>query len=70
MRLVYPFSDKEANMVLIESARGGRPEMKLEKPLIIYRSHDGSGVYTDEVREMYNMQKMKEHEETALTRRK
>ena len=70
MRLVYPFSDKEANMVLIESARGGRPEMKLEKPLIIYRSHDGSGVYTDEVREMYNMQKMKEHEETALTCRK
>ena len=50
MRMVYPFADKEPNMVLIEGARGGRPRLAVEKPLIIYRS---PGVYTDEIYEVY-----------------
>ncbi len=50
MRLVYPFADKEPNMVLLEAVRGGRPRMTVEKPLIVYRS---PGVYMPEIYEVY-----------------
>ena len=50
MRLVYPYLDHEPNMVLIESVRGGRPRMTVEKPLIVYES---PGVYTREIHEIY-----------------
>lgn len=50
MRLVYPFADREPNMVLLEAARGGRPRMTVEKPLIVYES---PGVYTPEIYEVY-----------------
>lgn len=50
MRLVHPFIDKPANMVLIEGVRGGRPMLKVEEPLIIYREQ---GQYTQEVIDLY-----------------
>ena len=50
MRLVYPYVDKEPNMVLVEAVRGGRPRMSVEKPLIIF---EAPGVYTPEIREDY-----------------
>lgn len=50
MKLVYPFVDKEPNMVLIEANRGGRPRMAVEKPLIVYKE---PGVYTGEIYEVY-----------------
>lgn len=50
MRLVYPFADKEPNMVLIEANRGGKSRMTVEKPLIVYKEQ---GVYTDEIYEVY-----------------
>lgn len=50
MRLVYPFADKEPNMVLIEANRGGRPRMTVEKPLIVYKK---TGVYTEEIYDIY-----------------
>ncbi len=50
MQLVYPFADKEPNMVLLAASRGGKPMIKCEKPLIIYKSQ---GVYTDEIYEIY-----------------
>ena len=50
MKLVYPFVDKEPNMVLIEALRGGRPRITVEKPLIVYRE---PGVYTDEIYDIY-----------------
>lgn len=50
LKLVHPFADKEANMVLIEAVRDGRPECKVEKPLIVYRE---PGVYTDEIYDVY-----------------
>lgn len=50
MRLVYPFADKEPNMVLIEANRGGRPRMTVEKPLIVYKK---PGVYTEEIYDIY-----------------
>ncbi len=34
MRLVYPYVDREPNMVLIEAVRGGRSRMTVEKPLM------------------------------------
>lgn len=46
MRLVYPFADREPNMVLVEAVRGGRPRMTVEKPLIIF---DAPGVYSGEM---------------------
>lgn len=51
MRLVYPAVDKEPNMVLIETLRGGRPRITVEKPLIIYKE---PGIYADEVYSLYN----------------
>lgn len=50
MQLVYPFVDKEPNMVLIEARRGGRPRMTVEKPLIIYRK---PGEYMPEIYDIY-----------------
>ncbi len=50
LRMVHPFSDREANMVLIDAAKGGQPYVHVESPLIVYRE---KGVYTEEVRELY-----------------
>ncbi len=50
MQLVYPFVDKEPNMVLIEANRGGKPWMTVEKPLIVYKE---PGVYMPEIYEIY-----------------
>ena len=50
MRLVYPFVDKEPNMVLIEGLKGGRSRITVEKPLIVYKE---PGVYTDEIYDVY-----------------
>ena len=50
MKLVHPFVDRDANMVLIESVRGGRSMMKVEAPVIVYQK---PGVYTDEIYTIY-----------------
>ena len=50
MRLVYPFVDKEPNMVLIEGLSGGNSRITVEPPLIVYEK---PGVYTQEIREIY-----------------
>lgn len=50
MQLVYPYIDKEPNMVLIEANRGGRPRMTVEKPLIVYSK---PGVYMPEIYDIY-----------------
>jgi len=50
MQLVYPYVDREPNMVLIEALKGGRPRITVEKPLIVYKS---PGVYTDEIYDVY-----------------
>lgn len=50
LRLVYPYVDREPNMVLIEGVRGGNSRITVEKPLIIYEK---PGVYTREVYEIY-----------------
>ncbi len=50
MKMVHPFVDKDANMVLIEAVRGGKSMIKVEPPLVVYRD---VGVYTDEVYQIY-----------------
>ena len=50
MRLVYPYVDKEPNMVLIEGLRGGKSRLTVEKPLIVYKE---ANVYTDEIYDVY-----------------
>ena len=50
MKLVHPFADKDANMVLIEAVRGGRSMMKVEAPVIVYQK---PGVYTQEIYDIY-----------------
>lgn len=50
MRLVYPYLDKEPNMVLMECVKGGGRNLIVEAPLIVYKE---SGVYTDEIYDVY-----------------
>jgi tRNA1Val (adenine37-N6)-methyltransferase len=50
MRLVHPTVDKEPSLVLIEFAKGGKPMIKVEPPLIIYLPN---GEYTTEINEIY-----------------
>lgn len=52
MRLVYPYIDKEPNMVLLEGLRGGRPRMQVEPPLIVYQK---DGEYTEELMKIYQI---------------
>lgn len=51
IRFVHPYDNKDANMVLIESTRGGKSMVKVEPPLVVYKS---PGVYTDEILKIYN----------------
>ena len=51
MRLVYPFADKEPNMVLVGGIKGGNPRMKVGPPLVVY---EREGKYTDEVMRIHH----------------
>ena len=50
IRFVHPYADKEPNMVLIEGMRGGRPNLVVDPPLVVY---DAPGKYTDEIINIY-----------------
>jgi len=50
MKMVHPYVDREANMVLIEAVRGGKSMIKVEAPIVVYKE---PGVYTDEIYEIY-----------------
>ena len=50
MRLVYPYVDKEPNMVLLEATRGGKSRLQVEPPLIVYKE---PGVYMQEIYDIY-----------------
>lgn len=50
MCLVYPYVDKEPNMVLIEALKGGNPGMRVDKPLIVYKE---KGQYMPEIYDIY-----------------
>lgn len=49
MQLVYPKAGKEANMLLIEGTRDGKPGLKILPPLFIYGPN---GEYTEQAKEI------------------
>ena len=50
MQLVYPYIDKEPNMVIVEGVKGGNSMIKIEPPMIVYEK---TGVYTRQLLETY-----------------
>ncbi len=50
MKLVYPYVNKEPNMVLLECIKGAKSMIKVEAPLIVYKEPN---VYTDEIYDIY-----------------
>ncbi len=52
MRLVYPYLESEPNMVLIEAVKGGKSQLTVEKPLIVYRQKK---IYSDEIMQIYGL---------------
>ena len=52
IRMVHPYADKDANMVLIEAVKCGNGQLIVEKPLVVYEE-DGS--YTNELLKLYGM---------------
>ena len=50
LRMIHPFADRDANMLLIEGVRGGKSMMVVEPPLVVY---DEPGVYTKEIHRIY-----------------
>ncbi len=49
IRFVYPKEGKEANTLLIEGIKDGKPDLKILPPLYVYGA---DGNYTDEVRQL------------------
>ncbi|EMR05074.1 putative methyltransferase [Bhargavaea cecembensis DSE10] len=49
IRFVYPKKGRDANTLLIEGTKDGRPDLKILPPLYVY---EDDGTYTPEVREM------------------
>lgn len=51
IKLVYPYIDKEPNLVLIKAVKNGKTFLKMEKPLIVYKDKNE---YTEEILKIYN----------------
>ncbi|WP_194841668.1 tRNA1(Val) (adenine(37)-N6)-methyltransferase [Sporosarcina obsidiansis] len=49
IRFVYPKEGKEANTLLIEGIKDGKPDLKILSPLYVYQA---DGEYTEEVRQL------------------
>ncbi len=50
LRMIHSRQDSEAALILIEGVKGGRPDLKIAPPLIIY---DKKNQYTEEVESMF-----------------
>lgn len=50
LKMVHPFVDKDANMVLIEAVKGGGAMMEVEAPIVVFRE---PGVYSEEISTVY-----------------
>ncbi|WP_342513914.1 tRNA1(Val) (adenine(37)-N6)-methyltransferase [Sporosarcina sp. FSL K6-1522] len=53
LRFVYPKAGKEANTLLIEGTKDGKPDLKILPPLYVYGE---DGEYTEEVRQLLHGQ--------------
>ncbi|NPC94929.1 tRNA1(Val) (adenine(37)-N6)-methyltransferase [Bacillus sp. WMMC1349] len=49
VQFVYPKHDKEANTILVEGIKNGRPDLKILPPLFVY---DKNSQYTKEIRKI------------------
>ncbi|MBD7909540.1 tRNA1(Val) (adenine(37)-N6)-methyltransferase [Sporosarcina gallistercoris] len=49
IQFVYPKEGKEANTLLIEATKDGKPDLKILPPLYVYQQ---DGTYTEEVRQL------------------
>jgi tRNA1(Val) A37 N6-methylase TrmN6 len=49
VQFIYPKQGKEANTLLIEAIKDGKPDLKILPPLTVYQNHDE---YTDEMRKI------------------
>ena len=50
LQMILPFTDKEANLVLIEGRKNGNPRLQIEKNLIVYEK---PGTYTKMIEDIY-----------------
>ncbi|MCI3923286.1 tRNA1(Val) (adenine(37)-N6)-methyltransferase [Paenibacillus sp. TRM 82003] len=50
IRFVHPKRDQEANIVLIEAMKDGKPELRLLPPLVV---HGSDGTYTEELLDVF-----------------
>lgn len=50
IQFVYPHDNSEANIVLVEGRKNGRPGVKIMPPMI---SHDAHGKYTKEIKKFF-----------------
>jgi tRNA1Val (adenine37-N6)-methyltransferase len=50
IRMIHSHQDTEAALILVEGVKGGRPDLKIAPPLIIY---DKKNNYTDEAESMF-----------------
>ena len=51
LKLVYPYINKEPNLMLIKGIKNAKPFLKIERPLFIYKE---DGKYTEELLKIYN----------------
>ena len=51
-RLIYPYADKAANLVLIEAMKDAKPMLHPEPPLIVYEK---DGTMTAELKRTYHI---------------
>lgn len=52
IRMVHPYINKEPNIFLIEGLKGGKPRIKVEPPLIVYKEPN---VYHEEIYDIYGL---------------
>lgn len=53
IRMVHPYPDASARLVLLEACKGGRPGLEVEKPLVLYLDRTRGRNYSAEVKRMY-----------------
>ncbi|MEN6325018.1 MAG: tRNA1(Val) (adenine(37)-N6)-methyltransferase [Syntrophomonas sp.] len=50
LRLVHPFADRDANLLLVEAEKNGKGKLQILPPLIIYEK---PGIYCAEIKQIY-----------------
>lgn len=50
IRFVYPYKGKNANILLVEGMKNGKPGLKIMDPLYVYEN----GEYTEEIKNYFS----------------